>query len=74
MTHVYELKLTSFIDEDVDTKSYGIYSQLDKAIEAANAIKLNKKWGQYVEVRLITLDCPYSECPIVVHTVDSTLE
>lgn len=43
MTHVYELKLTSFIDEDV-------------------------------EVRLITLDCPYPECPIVVHTVDSTLE
>ncbi len=72
MTHVYELKLTSFIDvDDIDTKSYGIYSELDKAIEAAKSIKLNKKWGEYVEVRQITLDCPYPESPWVVHTVDS---
>ena len=74
MTHVYELKLTSFIDEDdVDTKSYGIYSNLDKAVKAANSIKLNKKRGEYVEVRLIVLDSPYPESPIVVHTVDSRI-
>ena len=70
---VFQVTITKFIDEDVDTKSYGIYSSFSKAIEATKSIKLNSKYGEYLEIRQITLDSPYPESPIVVHTIDSTI-
>lgn len=73
MTVVFQVTITKFIDEDTDTKTYGLYSSLDKAIEAANSIKLNKKYGEYLEIRQINLDSRYPESPLIVKSIDSTI-
>jgi hypothetical protein len=73
MTVIFQITITKFIDEDTDTKTIGLYSSLDKAIEAANSITLNKRFGEYLEIREITLDSRYPESPLIVHNIDSTI-